>query len=48
MIYNVLLGSDVSHEEHCIKYVRIRVFNDAYTPVEGQNHRYGRYTREYW
>ena len=32
---------------HCIKYARMRVFTDAYSPVYGQNRRFCPYKREY-
>ena len=34
-------------KRHCIKYVRIRVFNDQCTPLEGQNRKFCSFTREY-
>ena len=33
--------------KHYIKYARIQVFTDPYSPVEGQNRRFSPYTGEY-
>ena len=50
-IYKKYLYSKVNlfswYGKHCIKYARIRLFTELYSPVQEQNYRFCPYTGEY-
>ena len=44
---NGFTAKQIHKREHCIKYAKIRVFTDPFSPAEGQNLRFCPYRGEY-